>query len=80
MKTKQLELRTFQDWSNAGYKILKGSKHVKRNANGIPLFSNEQVTYTRTSYHGQGEEGDESFGCDFDPDLPGNPDDFGCKD
>lgn len=69
-----LELKTFQDWSDSGYMIMKGSKSVGRGPNGVPLFSSEQVAYTRTDYVGQGEEGDDD---EYDPDLPGNPEDYG---
>lgn len=76
MKITSPELRTFNDWSNDGFKILKGTKSAQRNAQGIPLFSAEQVTKTGCTYIGQGEDGDEE---DFDPDLPGNPADYGCS-
>ncbi len=36
--------RTFAEWSADGYKILKGSKHEKRNDSGEPLFSSRQVS------------------------------------
>lgn len=39
MKTK----RTFREWSDDGYKIIKGSKSIGRNENGECLFSDEQV-------------------------------------
>ncbi len=68
-----VELKTFREWSDSGYMILKGSKSVGRGPNGVPLFSSEQVTYTRTPDVGQDED-DET---EFDPDLPGNPADYG---
>jgi len=38
-------LRTFNSWSQDGYKIKKGSKHVARDSEGRPLFSEHQVTH-----------------------------------
>jgi len=39
-----MSLRTFNDWSQDGYKIKKGAKHVARNEKGECLFSRAQVT------------------------------------
>jgi len=36
--------RTFKDWSDAGYKINKGSKSIGRDEDGNCLFSLDQVT------------------------------------
>ena len=36
-------LQTFNEWSAAGYLILKGSKSVGRNEKGVPLFHISQV-------------------------------------
>ena len=41
------ELKTFQQWSDLGYKILKGSK--ARWVNGVAVFSRDQVIH-RTTY------------------------------
>jgi hypothetical protein len=35
--------KTFKEWSALGYRILKGSKSVGKNAKGEHLFSGEQV-------------------------------------
>ena len=37
--------RTFEEWSNLGFKIIKGSKGKR--VNGLVLFSDEQVTKYR---------------------------------
>jgi hypothetical protein len=39
-------LRTFDDWSSRGYKIIKGSK--AKWVDGVPMFSRSQVTKTAT--------------------------------
>lgn len=70
------ELRTFQDWSDDGYKIIKGSKAVSRNAAGVCVFSGAQVV--KYSYPEIGEE--EYDEDEYDQDLPGNPNDFGHSD
>lgn len=36
-----MDYRKFDDWSRAGYKILKGSKATW--IDGVPMFSREQV-------------------------------------
>jgi len=36
--------RTFDDWSQDGYKIKKGSKSIGKNEKGEYLFSHAQVT------------------------------------
>jgi hypothetical protein len=73
-----LPLRTFNEWSKMGYQILKGSKSVGRNRDGVPLFTYRQVKAASRSCFGPVyyEAGDD----DFDGDLPGNPMDYGCKD
>lgn len=75
------ELRTFQAWSDDGYKIVKGSKHVGRNADGVCLFSSDQVEkLPRRAHSGRGDphahadEVVEAFGEDG---LDGNPADYG---
>lgn len=65
------ETKTFQEWSSMGYKILKGSKSVGRNASGVCLFSAEQVHKAFQPDMGEFDEDE------FDPDLPGNPADYG---
>ncbi len=72
-KRPKVELKTFNDWSDAGYKILKGSKSVGRNSAGVALFSSEQVMYVADDWLGDPDESDD----EYDPDLPGNPDDYG---
>lgn len=37
-------MRTFNDWSQDGYKIKKGSKHIAKNSKGECLFGSHQVT------------------------------------
>jgi len=39
-----MDYRTFNQWSSAGYKILKGSKATW--IDDIPMFSEKQVTKT----------------------------------
>ena len=71
------DLRTFHEWSKRGYMIEKGSKSIGININGVPLFSRDQVCYiaSNNSY-----SGDDPADEEYDPDLPGNPEDYGCKD
>jgi hypothetical protein len=57
------KLRTFQDWSNDGYKIIKGSKAVGRNSDGVCLFTADQVTkrfISRAVSEGYNEDTDEN--------------------
>lgn len=42
-------MRTFDDWSNAGFMIKKGSKAKMRDQRGTPLFDSDQVTKKPTS-------------------------------
>ena len=46
MKLIEEKLRTFNEWSNLSYKILKGSKAVSFNVNGEALFSLTQVKFS----------------------------------
>lgn len=47
------DYRTFQEWSSAGYKILKGSKASW--IGNVAMFSRNQVVYSpRTGYRGMG--------------------------
>lgn len=39
--------KTFDEWSDAGYKIKKGSKSASRNDRGIPTFTSDQVEKKR---------------------------------
>ena len=41
--TKKAGYRTFNEWSNAGYRIIKGSKSHSRNSDGVCLFHESQV-------------------------------------
>jgi hypothetical protein len=41
-----MELRSFNEWSKSGYKILKGEKAIARMNDGTPLFSEDQVEKT----------------------------------
>lgn len=44
-------IRTFKEWSNKSYKILKGSKAIGFNKNNEALFSSEQVvSVSRAGY------------------------------
>lgn len=54
---------TFKWWSNHGFKILKGSKHVDRNKIGECLFSKNQVVKCDAVTIWTNDEGD---GCDED--------------
>lgn len=36
-------VKTFDEWSAAGYRIKKGSKAVGRNNEGVPVFNIDQV-------------------------------------
>lgn len=55
-----MKTKTFNDWSKAGYKIIKGSKSESRNADGIPLFIEKQVIPApRTAWQGYYNIGDE---------------------
>lgn len=36
-------MRTFDEWTALGYRIKRGSKAVGRNAQGVPVFSEDQV-------------------------------------
>lgn len=42
-------LKTFQEWSDLGYKILKGSKNRGKRGNEY-LFGSDQVVHTRRSF------------------------------
>ena len=70
------QLRTFQEWSDDGYKIIKGSKSVGRNADGVCVFNGTQVVKYSPPEVGEQEYDEE----EYDQDLPGNPNDYGCKD
>jgi hypothetical protein len=59
------ELKTFKQWSNAGYRIYKGSHHVARNENNEPLFSAEQVYMPSDSYEDFDLEEDADFAQAF---------------
>ena len=54
MTSPKIEQRTFADWSNRGYLIIKGSKSVGRNDRGECLFSSNQVT--KKGYFSDDEE------------------------
>lgn len=41
--TKKAGYRTFKEWSDAGYRIIKGSKSRCRNSDGVCLFHETQV-------------------------------------
>lgn len=69
MTSPKIEKRTFNDWSERGYLIKKGSKSVGRNERGECLFSSDQVT--KKGYFGDDE--DESW---EDYEGPGGPLDF----
>jgi hypothetical protein len=43
-------LKTFQEWSNAGYRIYKGAHHIARNEQNVPLFAESQVFIPSDSY------------------------------
>jgi hypothetical protein len=47
-----MELRTFNEWSQMGYKIIKGSKTRGKTLAGF-MFSREQVQYIGSRYRGQ---------------------------
>lgn len=47
----KVSLDTFNGWSDKGYSIIKGSKAVSRDANGAPLFSNDQVRPKKKRYY-----------------------------
>lgn len=36
-------LRSFHEWSDLGYLIIKGSRHCARREDGVPLFGVTQV-------------------------------------
>ena len=38
-----METRTFDNWSDDGYKIIKGSKAIGFNIHGLALFNESQV-------------------------------------
>ena len=42
-KTKKIKYRTFDEWSQRGYKIIKGSKARKINIKDQYLFGSDQV-------------------------------------
>ena len=42
------DMKTFQEWSDSGYKILKGSKATW--VDGVPMFGEDQVVDTRMAY------------------------------
>lgn len=50
-------LKTFHEWSQAGYKIKKGSKAKGRTSNGF-LFDTSQVVYSPRSYNYYAEDWD----------------------
>ncbi len=66
-------LKTFQEWSDAGYKIFKGEKSVGRNKAGVCVFSGAQVV----KYAPTPDLNDEYDEEEFDQDMPGNPADYG---
>jgi hypothetical protein len=57
-------IKTFNEWSRAGYKINKGAKAIGRNGLGVPVFSSDQVQkstqfnidYNDPDYEGSMEE------------------------
>lgn len=36
--------KTYKDWVADGYQVVKGAKSVKKNAEGVALFSDKQVS------------------------------------
>jgi hypothetical protein len=40
------EGRTFDDWKNDGYSVMRGETATGRNADGVPTFTYAQVTET----------------------------------
>jgi hypothetical protein len=36
-------MKTYKEWKALGMHVRKGEHHLKRNANGVPLFSQQQV-------------------------------------
>lgn len=75
IRSSALKLRTFQEWSDDGYQILKGSKHVARNKDGVCLFSSEQVRLYSRSVPSEEDLGDWDY--EDMQDMPGNPADYG---
>ena len=39
----KMELMTFNEWSEKGFRIIKGSKSTHRNEDGVALFRGDQV-------------------------------------
>jgi hypothetical protein len=55
LQKNKLIFQTFGEWSRAGFKIIKGSKSLKRNNKNEPLFSGSQVIYTKEDDIGMDE-------------------------
>ena len=73
---KDLTWKTFDEWSDSGYLIIKGSKGTKRY--GVWMFSSEQVTKKPIpSGGGDPREGDDEAEWDDIEDWGMSPMDFG---
>jgi hypothetical protein len=47
----EFQIKTFDEWSRLGFKILKGSKSIGKNKDGLCLFSEKQVSkWARAGY------------------------------
>lgn len=57
-------VKSFEDWSNLGYRIKKGAKHVQKNQAGIPMFSEDQV-YMPIKFYGLWPVRSSSYPCDW---------------
>ena len=56
--------KTFEEWSNSGFKIKKGSKSIGRNSDGKCIFSSYQVELKPVMYgryYGDGDYTDEDY-------------------
>ncbi len=76
LKPVKVSFDTFTGWSDRGYMIIKGSKSHSKDANGIPLFSNDQVKPRPKNYsfrnYGADEDWDGLAYCMSEEDLLGH--------
>lgn len=61
-----METHTFDEWKKLGYRIHKGAKSESRNAQGLALFTSQQVYLPAQSYSRSSRRAS-------DPDWDSNP-------
>lgn len=68
MLSKILHLRTFKQWSLLGRRIRRGSQHVARDKNGVPVFAEFQtyIPYTPSTFYVNDDNDDSDWGNPYD--------------